>query len=60
MKPTNGTRLAGLVLYALLSGQILFGAAAVIAAATKDDGRPAPARNSAQVAIAIDVGAVVR
>lgn len=60
MKPTNGTRLAGLVLYALLSGQILFGAAAVIAAATKEDGRPVPARDATRVAVTLDGGSVVR
>lgn len=41
MRPTAGTRIAGIVLSALLGGQILFGAAAIAAVAMKRDARPA-------------------
>lgn len=60
MRQARGTRLAGMVLYGLLSGQILFGAAAVVAVAVKQDGRPAPSMDTPRVAASIDAGAVVR
>jgi ABC-type uncharacterized transport system permease subunit len=49
-----------MVLYGLLSGQILFGAAAVVAVALKHDGRPAPAMDATRMAASMDAGAVVR
>lgn len=60
MRQASGTRLAGMVLYGLLSGQILFGAAAVVAVALKHDGRPAPAMDATRMAASMDAGAVVR
>ena len=41
MRPIARSRIAGIVLTALLGGQILFGAAAVAAVVMKRDGRPA-------------------
>lgn len=38
-----GSRFAGMVLFALLSGQVLFGAAAVVSLALKEEPRAASA-----------------
>lgn len=61
MRRQSGQRAAAMVLYALLSGQFLFGAAAVAAVMLKEDVRgSAAAAATTQVAGALDAGATVR